>query len=317
MNKENKETGDDQTYRLTDLNTKEVSLVDRAANKRKFLIIKRSEKMNPELTQKANGELTEVKTDPVIKMRSDWKESVATMAQQALDRIVKIVDTVKSAEVKDAEDLEFPQEIVAELGEIASLIQALPFKTQKAANTHEALLKEKQEALQACAAKVAGGELKGADLQAEISKLSDIAWQIREPALVASISKADGHWMSQLKGIFDELKKVLGEFKEAMPKKAAVSGVGIQPDTSVITTVDQVFEKPEDMAKLAKSIERLQESITDLNGLRDSVAKAQADLAQLKSGVGLPAGSSEAEVIITKAGNDTTWPRDLNKPNKD
>lgn len=53
---------DSDLHRLSDIQTKEVSIVDRAANKRRFLVVKRDEEGQPDMTTKNAGE-----TKPVAK----------------------------------------------------------------------------------------------------------------------------------------------------------------------------------------------------------------------------------------------------------
>lgn len=310
----------DELYRLSDMRTKEVSVVDRAANKKKFLIIKRSDPMK-ELTEKANGELTvSGKTESVVvlSMAKAWKSAIADGAVVALEKLTALIETVKGAtEVEDVDELEFPTEIVKELAEIAEAIQVIPAGIEKAASTHQALLKEKTEAIMACATKIASGKLEGTELTDAIDKLSSVSWSMRQPAEIVELSKAaggEGHWMSQMKGLFGELKKIVEEFKGVSTQAdKADQGSGVQLDSDLVSSFAELTQNIEGIGELVKSVKAIEGNVNELQGLKGDIAKAHTEISKLKTGVDLPA-SHGAEVVNKSDGDqETSWPRDLNQ----
>lgn len=326
-----KDKDEDRLYRLRDMETREVSLVDRAANKRKFLIVKRGDAMPvpdlPELTVGDDGQLTQIEGGqdrPVFKLRSEWKEKIASAATSALEKIEDLIQAIKGAEETDEEGIEFPAEVLSEIQGIADAISGIPQGCTKAADAHQSLIEEKQAALKVLAQKIAGDELEGTELMTAIDQLSSIAWQIREPSIVASVSKADsGHWMSALKVVFGELRQLAEEIKQVLPSKTkpaatgANVGAGVQPDTEVVGTFDDLF-KVEQLAELTKAVQELQSGVESLQGLQTEVRKAasnaeraQREVSALRGGVGLPSSDGDP-APVAKVETETVWPRDLN-----
>jgi len=123
---------DDTIHRLRDIEVEEVSVVDRAANKRKFLVVKRGENMGAEVTKTSDGSMT---TRTPIKMRTEWREALVETAADALERLATIVETAKSAVECDDDDLTFPTDIAGEITSIAEAISDLPVMFSKQMTT--------------------------------------------------------------------------------------------------------------------------------------------------------------------------------------
>ena len=79
-------TKDKPTHRLVDMVVEEVSLVDRAANKHRFLIVKRSDLMNPDAAKTGENSETGPGSSP----------EVLSVAVAALERLTEAVETLNS-----------------------------------------------------------------------------------------------------------------------------------------------------------------------------------------------------------------------------
>lgn len=108
------------TFRLTDMIVKEVSIVDRAANKRKFLVIKRSDDMpaGAEVTAQADGTLTAQPTTaapasasattPMVEksdvaLTQDAKDTFARILTAAISRLTESKAAVDGAKIVASE----------------------------------------------------------------------------------------------------------------------------------------------------------------------------------------------------------------------
>lgn len=113
-------------FRLKDILVEEVSFVDRAANKRRFLVVKHGDSMAEQKESVAKVELPK----PV-------KSVMMRMLTEALERLVSVVNAVKDAEETDAElETPVPAEIGNEIEWIANALlgclEKYPSPTSKA-----------------------------------------------------------------------------------------------------------------------------------------------------------------------------------------
>lgn len=97
--------------RLLDIEVEEVSFVDRAANKRRFLTVKqRGDDMDKDKTK--------------LRLSTTVKESLLAKLTKALEGLVPLCDAVKDAEVvADGEEGTTPQEMAAMIGKASDLLQ--------------------------------------------------------------------------------------------------------------------------------------------------------------------------------------------------
>lgn len=104
--------------RLTDMKVNEVSMVDRGANKRKFLITKNagSEPGGNEPGGDTGGETK-------LKMTSDSKESLVAKSQSLLTQGIALAKMVRDAEVVDG--AEIPGEVLKSIESIGTELQGL------------------------------------------------------------------------------------------------------------------------------------------------------------------------------------------------
>lgn len=121
------EDDDDEKHRLHDIRVDEVSPVDRAANRRRFLIIKRSEDMgdSPEVVKDKDGNLiTNDGADKAnISIPGPVKEAVTRSATEALNRLQSFVNMVKTATATEEQSkTPLPAKLGGELKAISGLL---------------------------------------------------------------------------------------------------------------------------------------------------------------------------------------------------
>lgn len=266
-------------HRLEDMLVEEVSTVDRAANKRRFLIVKRGQPMKtgPEIVTDKDGNLITT----TIKMRSEWKEGIVAAAAEALERLAGLVETTKTATESDDAN-EFPTEITDELTAIADAITGI---TEKLGITKQDPDPD------------AGGNGEDDDPKPEPE----------------DVTKA--HWMSTLQELFDDLRKTIDQAKQAQPKPSSSVpnvGSGTQPDREAAVPGADFFAQQfkELTAQLGKSIDGLKGSIDEMRG---TVSKQADRITDLESSVDSPSSRQPDRSQVEK-GNDeevVTWPRDM------
>ena len=278
---------DEGLHRLEDMLVEEVSTVDRAANKRKFLIVKRGQAMatpGPEVVIDKDGNLIST----TIKMRAAWKEEIIKTAADALERLASLVETTKSAiESEDAND--FPTEVTDELSTIADAISGIT---------------EKLGISKGDPNPDAGGNGKDSDPKPEPEDV------------------AKAHWMTTMQELFDDLRKTIDQAKQAAPKAAPASvpnvGSGTQPDKEAAVPGEQFFAEQfkELTASLSKSIDGLKGSVDDV---RSTVTKQADRIADLESSVDSPSSRQPDRSNIDKSDDDepVKWDRDMAAKKRD
>lgn len=275
---------DKGTHRLEDMLVEEVSTVDRAANKRKFLIVKRGQAMatpGPEVVTDKDGNLITT----TIKMRAAWKDGIVKTAAEALERLASLVETTKSAiESEDAND--FPTEITDELSAIADAISGIT---------------EKLGISKGDPNPDAGGN--GSDPKPEPE----------------DVVKA--HWMTTMQELFDDLRKTIDRAKVATPKaepSAPNVGSGTQPDKEAAVPGEQFFAEQfkELTASLSKSIDGLKGSVDEV---KSTVTKQADRIADLESSVDSPSSRQPDRSQVDKSDDDepVMWDRDMAAKKRD
>lgn len=124
---------------LMDIVPKEVSLVDRGANKKKFALVK-SEKGGPTMVDELELGLEEVKGQqvppPVLK-------AVIKMTQSAIERLISLAATLEGMQKADDDDVEkqkagpLPAKLVAEFKAVIAILQSILQKYPAAARKSE------------------------------------------------------------------------------------------------------------------------------------------------------------------------------------
>ena len=221
MTKDGKST-DEGVHRLVDMVVEEVSLVDRAANKHRFLVVKRDapmkDKTDPKSEQTAEAE-TDAPAKPKKKRakKADTADAIAT-ATAMLERLTSAVEMLGEATDDDADQILI--ELAGELSEAAA-------ELAEAAGVAE---DEEEAGKAAKSASVADTVANVRALLGEVTTMLETAkaadTEVVEPP--APAATADGQVSKQLEGIATSLRTLTGAVKEQGQRLARVEkGTGV------------------------------------------------------------------------------------------
>lgn len=282
--------------RLTDIVVEEVSLVDRAANKRRFLLLKRDSEMAKvqEILQDEKGDLSAApaadQTGDAVKDHLEKNNSISTTTKTeilqglstALEKMIGIVDAVKQIpEGNDDETDQLPAEIAEQLGGTIELLKNMgsKFVVQDQEQSEDKTEKSEQQAQESSDNKEVAKESDANDQLAQlVAKLSDVV-----SALTATktAEKSEQPAQEPQPTVEDNQQKNTDETVSILDQHLAKALAGVN------TTVGQ----------LASIVKSQQEA---LDKLGDQVAPSNS----------LPVEKSEQEIEI----EDVSWPLDLNRP---
>jgi hypothetical protein len=219
-----KDTEEGGVHRLVDMVVEEVSLVDRAANKHRFLVVKRDAPMKDK-TEPKTDDAAKPEGDPPEKpkkkpaKKADTADAIAT-ATAILERLTSAVEMLGEATDEDADQILI--ELAGELSEAAAEIA-------EAAGVAE---DEEEEGEAAKNASVADTVAKVRALLGEVTsmlekaKAGDADPETVEPPALAVAS--DGQVSKQLEGIATSLRTLTGAVKEQGQRLARVEkGTGV------------------------------------------------------------------------------------------
>lgn len=308
---------DPKVYQLLDIIAEEVSDVDRAANKRTYLVVKRRTDMNTqeelgaEVVEDDDGTLTAIdksqgdddadderkkaagpekeedEEKQALVIPGSVKQGLLRATTQALQRLMSIVNAIKGAKETDEKpDKPTPDSVARELRAVSEMLAA---------------------ALHRYPSPVAKDA--GDDAPSEVAKAG---------AKLASKRR------DQLKSVIDLLQKIL---EEVMPDKAAPRGAppgdrstdpnranvgtGVQPDRDAARSAQEVLSDVPGLADVLKSFSSLGEVMKEL---RSKVQGQDDEIARLKKSTGLPASREVDSVRRPKPPEPVSWPLDMNQP---
>lgn len=242
--------------RLRDLQVPDVDIVDRPANKRRFLIVKKEDGMSEETTG-SEFDTGDISIDLAADPESGTPPVAAPAAPvapvaPAATAAPAAADTGASAApaVAPAADPVTPEAIA----------KAEREKVKKAAEAHAALLAEKIAAIQKIADEIrtGAGTMDAKELKTKISQLERLGWKIDDPANVINILKAEGA-ADVAKAIptpvRDAIVKALREGAERlMSVNVALRGATVTQDTVTAPLPDPVAREIRAIRTLVKSV---------------------------------------------------------------
>jgi hypothetical protein len=290
-------------HRLVDMVVEEVSLVDRAANKHRFLVVKRDETMDEDTDSK---ETPEVETETQKQEGWPWMDgSPFALSVAALESLTTIVEMLSQSEGVEDERL---QGLASELRSVADQILAsLETPEEPAAlegDTEEVEADESEEATKA--------ETTGAPKDDGAGK--NKRKHAKSPRKASKSSDGAG-------GI-DALKDALSRLTELLVK-AKPSTVAPAPATEPKSAAPAVPTKSEkadepakhagtaDVSELAGSVAKLADSV---QALSESVKEQGQRLGRVEKQFGVPNSAALAERRPKPAPQEVGWPLDLNRP---
>jgi hypothetical protein len=274
--------GADGVHRLIDMVVEEVSLVDRAANQHRFLIVKRDDAMDDNTPSTDNAEkATTDGTDATMAPPDDSTWTVADgsplgAALAALESLTAIVDLLGSLGA-DSNDMR--------LAALAEQLRA----------TAEQILERSGFATPSDTADAAAP----ADVQARA--------KIDEPAKVPGAGGNSSDVGTPRAAAGPSFAKDISAAKQALSRLAELTGKATPPKTEKRqepVTSPAAPTVTESLAKLAESFRLLAETVKE----------QQQRLGRVEKQFGLPNSAAPAEHVSKASVEDVGWPLDLNKP---
>ncbi len=297
-------------FRLRDMVIRSVHLVDRGANKRRFLVVKREDGMpgtshaslltlGPEIVENPDGTLSvdnekneenkksDENVEKQISLPSAVKAGMLRILTEAQEKGASLMDIVKNA--SESDDGKVPAELIAGADSVAEMYGSLGerFPAQKSEKDDDAEKEEKEEDEEKKAAKAAEGDEKKQDEEEEedeMKKLEDgfqigdqkftgLTAQLAETVVQKAGRRIAGRNLKRFKSIMVEFEKLL---KELDPKSfdfdRAFSGIS-----------KRMAEQDESQKKEIESLKAmLQKALAGQGVIGSGAAAAPGDNTPLK-----------------------------------
>lgn len=261
-------------HRLHDIVVEEVSLVDRAANLHRFLIVKRSDPMEdqkPDQAKTPDEEATAKQDDAAGSAPGADYMCDSSMLEAAVTALERLTETVETLGVLAEGDARLA------IGEIATELRALADRLVEAT-----------------------GATPEPASAAEVPPADQLAMMM---ASVRTTLEQVGSLIDQSKRAPAELKteptaKDEGEADKSEKREPAAAAVTPAPAPAI----DDPLRK--DLAALTQAVTKL----------ADGVKEQQQRLSKLEKGFGLPNSAATREQGGRPDAEDVGWPLDLNRP---
>lgn len=295
-----------ETYRLTDIDVREVSFVDRAANKRRFLIVKRSTEMpkGAEVVQRADGTMTTsaspapvatsasasdgtltepTSADKAVSLTNDAKEVLGAAVVQAIEMLSNVKALIDGATMVETESEMSVDEIASTLAECTGLLEDVGY----------ALLNVSEPAAE-------GQEPPPAPA------VTGKRFAVRRAKRVLDLAKLEAMTGTLVQKYGVKMRKErLERFRQAM---SLLSGI--------MTELSETAKATDEKAKgqVAKSAVTTQ--ATDMTAVVAALQKQVGDLTSRLAAMRENAASSNSVPIecAQKAEEPVSWPLDINMP---
>jgi hypothetical protein len=306
-------------HELTDIVVEEVSLVDRAANKRKFLVVKRSSEMSTELQADGKGGFTagaapvdkagygkepppkdkkKEKTKKALELPPGAKEMMGPILTRATEKITEVLDMVNSssaAEVpEDGTMPGVPEEVWAGLMDAMKLMSQLEALYPKAAPAPEEGAEYEAEG--------EGGEAEPTEMQMRAQ------WETLTKRMIQKVgAKMSKDRLSRFEQALSVLGSILGELQTAQAN---------EPAPTMAAPAKAAGPKPAPARKQEADLfsEKLSEVTKSITGLATVVQRQAADLAAIKKTRGVGNAAQVESSSSREAPKDVSWPLDMNRP---
>jgi site-specific DNA-adenine methylase len=314
--------------RLTDIEVEEVSAVDRAANKRRFIIIKSEDGMTDE-ERKAEEEAKAKKKqedDAVAAKKAADDEAAAKAARDAEEaekaaKAKQEADEETARKAKEKEDAEKAKAAgapnhpancdcamcknIRAAAEAKKNDPAEDDEVKKAASQHLQLLAEKKAALVAGAEKLLGSvdSLDMNEAMATLDAMSSVLWRARDEMAVVKLAKADGATIENAAGEAAEVAKAAQRIDAKRALISVQKAAGVEPEKKA--------GKPDaDLEKVLDALAGVTKSIGDVSDRLGKLEKAQQDDADAKKKAKEEADAEKAKdeklAGVTKALGDVS-----------
>ena len=305
LHDEELEKKQDRVFRLRDIETQEVSVVDRAANQRRFLVVKRENGMDPklgaEVTTDDNGDLTaeEIEKAGHMKIPGSVKAKIESALSQAIAVLGKQLAMVKAS--TEGGPPRIPTAMNTALSMVSNNIDDVMSKYGTSKTKKDGEGDTDADAVAAAAAAAGDGSAEAA--ADAVTKAAEAAKAELEKAGRSMSSARMARFNDALTALNGLMKEIVGAPKDGDAGNSFTSKVGKSDDT-----VDPLVEK------LTEQINSL---TTIVKSTVDSAKRQGEELATLRKSVG-ESNQSTAEDLDSSAPAEVSWPMDMNEPiNKD
>jgi hypothetical protein len=240
--------------RLTNIRVKEVSLVDEAANLRRFIVVKR--KGGPEMAGKKNADLLKPDGDAtVLKLSAEVKETLKTQGTEAVEKIQEALKKVEEIEVSKEAGDEVPGELIEEFDAIAKILPQFAGDEGDEPDEDFGLAKAAEE-IKKAGKKISSDRLKKISDAASI--LSKLLEELGEGGSAASNANSHGGGKGMATEKTEETKKRSPDvaFKlaeaEVIKTREALTEAEESANKEAITKAKEAFDKADAEFKVAK-----------------------------------------------------------------
>lgn len=316
--------------RLHNMEVEEVSLVNRPANKRKFLIVKGLDGSKTELEmiprdeggfqlieKETEEETVEVAQDEArIKLSKGMKAALLEDASTALEKLTELTKTIDASEEVDG--AEMPDDIEKAIGEIGTAVTSLQEKAKKKKP------KEEEECKVAKAWVCPGCGYEGVPGKGGVcpkcgAKMEMVEKAANEPndtteEAVDNATTSDAN-LEALKELSEEVKKMLPRGISPSTREDINAGVGHLPPDSGIPglTAEQMFAKIDGLSQVMKNLCEIQDYKTTLDDRFSKLEKTIAESNRVRIGKDVGTGNSRQVDGVAKKAN-VVWRSDMNDP---
>jgi hypothetical protein len=277
---------DADTYRLRDIVVEEVSLVDRAANKHRFLIVKRSEPMKENAIDKSDNTEANSTATPEAQPSDNLDDEVSGEAGNSallnviVEALERMTDTVESlGTIGDGE-------AALALGETAAELRVLADRLAQAAGTASPAVPAHEDNLATVLASA----------RATLQQIGSLIAASKTTKAKAKPAAGGGAEPADESANGDE-----EENDDGGKKKTAKRGPVAAPSVNDGARNDELRKG---IASIAESVKKVVE------GLRDQAQR----LSKLEKRFGLPNSAAVREQASRRADDEVGWPMDLNRP---
>lgn len=318
----------EQVHRLTDMEVEEVSLVDRPANKRPFLVVKRSESMGTELRPDGNGGFTRAaeNTAKATELPKGVKDGIVAELDALQKKAADLFKAFKGAkEVEPKEDeppVPFPEDLAGQVGELkecfTKLCEMLKMAGYQPGGEAEAPKPDGD-------APPAGDGMPGATPAPPGASPTELRWREDKAidAAVETMVAKVGAKMSKdrLNRFKQALSVLMGMFNELAGDEAGAPGGAAPPPAGAPSTTDPrgaadvAARAP--MAMSEADAANLTKVLSTLTSKVDGLAAGQRAQDDRITTIGKsrgPGNASSVEGTKPTPVEKVSWPLDMNTP---
>ena len=316
--KASKDDEADGVHRLRDILVEEVSLVDRAANQRRFLVVKRSAEMadentatadtkpdSPKAIEKAKKKPAQAATDEAADQEKAKKKPAADEGEADTEKARSAPADDADDESDDAEDPKKKQRKQDELVLAPAVKDALLRVLTDALERLMTLANTIKEAAEPDEGD--GGEMPD-DVGAELEAVADLLWGAKKSKRAkADVAKAGAR---MAKDRLDRFQKALSLLADILRE---LTGANQEPAAPTAGVAETGVTKRDAAASQPAAVPGLTDLVSGIGELTRVVKRQEEELTRMRQARGV------SNAIPVEGGRraehqDVSWPLDMNRP---